>query len=71
MKQFEAEYPELCWSAKRQLEMTAGRLLYSPTNDNVEPEIETATASPVLPFLFLGKWEWEEESGGREDVVAC
>ncbi|XP_076442214.1 dual specificity protein phosphatase 10-like [Babylonia areolata] len=52
MKQFEAEYPELCWNS-RKLEMP-GRLLCSPTNDTIEPEIETATASKVLPFLYLG-----------------
>lgn len=53
MKQFEAEYPELCWSSRKQLEVP-GRLLCSPTNDTIEPEIETATASRVLPFLYLG-----------------
>ncbi|KAL8583539.1 hypothetical protein ACOMHN_054855 [Nucella lapillus] len=53
MKQFEAEYPELCWSSRKQMEMP-GRLLCSPTNDTIEPEIETATASRVLPFLYLG-----------------
>lgn len=53
MKQFEAEYPDLCWSSRRQLEIP-GRLLCSPTNDTVEPEIETATVSQVLPFLYLG-----------------
>ncbi|KAK7089373.1 hypothetical protein V1264_025065 [Littorina saxatilis] len=53
MKQFEAEYPELCWSSRPQLEVP-GRLLCSPTNDTIEPEIETATASQILPFLYLG-----------------
>ncbi|KAL8619751.1 hypothetical protein ACOMHN_025837 [Nucella lapillus] len=55
MKQFEGEHPELCWSCRRVPpgDMPA-RLLSSPTNDLVEPEIETATASAVLPFLYLG-----------------
>lgn len=52
MKQFDMEYPDLCWSS-RKMEVP-GRLLCSPTNDTVEPEIETATASQVLPFLYLG-----------------
>lgn len=52
MKQFEAEYPDLCWSARRQ--DVPDRPLCSPTNDTMEPEIETATASQVLPFLYLG-----------------
>ncbi|XP_076464214.1 dual specificity protein phosphatase 10-like [Babylonia areolata] len=54
MKQFEAEHPELCWSCRRVPGDMPARLLSSPTNDLVEPEIETATASPVLPFLYLG-----------------
>lgn len=31
------------------------RPLYSPTTPIIEPQIETATASEILPFLYLGK----------------
>ena len=70
MKQFEAEFPDLCWSSRKQLEMP-GRLLCSPTNDTVEPEIETATASQVLPFLYLGTFSFPPPPTPTSTPIFC
>lgn len=44
---------DLCDSSIKPQE---ARPLYSPTTPIIEPQIETATASQILPFLYLGKF---------------
>lgn len=58
-KSFSLEQEALCRGTSRSEEITQQALqhqsmLYSPTNGFPEPEIEAATASQVLPFLYLG-----------------
>ncbi|KAL5009121.1 hypothetical protein ScPMuIL_014702 [Solemya velum] len=48
---FCAAHRELCDTHIKSKEQ---RPIYSPTTSVIEPEIETATASQILPFLFLG-----------------
>ncbi|KAL4237319.1 Dual specificity protein phosphatase 10 [Mactra antiquata] len=48
---FQAEYEELC---KSSLKAHEHKPLYSPTTPIIEPAIETATASQIVPFLYLG-----------------
>ncbi|CAG5136200.1 unnamed protein product [Candidula unifasciata] len=52
-KSFSIDHEALCRSSSKALEIHKP-LLYSPTNGVQEPEIEAATASQVLPFLYLG-----------------
>ena len=48
---------DLCDSSIKPQE---ARPLYSPTTPIIEPQIETATASQILPFLYLGKFGYME-----------
>lgn len=50
---FQADHEELC---KSSLKAHEHKPLYSPTTPIIEPAIETATASQILPFLYLGKF---------------
>ncbi|BFZ07246.1 hypothetical protein BsWGS_10285 [Bradybaena similaris] len=52
-KSFSLDHEALCRCSSKSLEVHKP-LLYSPTNGVQEPEIEAATASQVLPFLYLG-----------------
>ncbi|CAL1534021.1 unnamed protein product [Lymnaea stagnalis] len=52
-KSFSIDHEALCRCSSRNIEVLKP-LLYSPTNGVQEPEIEAATASQVLPFLYLG-----------------
>lgn len=52
LDEFQLEYSDLC---KSSLKCHEHKPLYSPTTPIIEPAIETATASQILPFLFLGK----------------
>ncbi|WAR19845.1 DUS10-like protein [Mya arenaria] len=51
LDEFEREYGDLC---KSSLKCHEHKPLYSPTTPIIEPAIETATASQILPFLYLG-----------------
>lgn len=48
---FQADHEDLC---KSSLKAHEHKPLYSPTTPIIEPAIETATASEILPFLYLG-----------------
>ncbi|XP_045170245.1 dual specificity protein phosphatase 10-like [Mercenaria mercenaria] len=48
---FQADHEDLC---KSSLKAHEHKPLYSPTTPIIEPAIETATASQILPFLYLG-----------------
>lgn len=52
IEEFRNEHVDLCDSSVKSQE---ARPLYSPTTPIIEPQIETATASQILPFLYLGK----------------
>ncbi|KAK6180931.1 hypothetical protein SNE40_008895 [Patella caerulea] len=51
LKEFCSRHSELCYSTKNH---EFSRPLVSPTMTIVEPAIETAIASEVLPFVYLG-----------------
>lgn len=51
LEAFVNTHSELCDSSVKSQE---NRPLYSPTTAIIEPQIETAVASKVLPFLYLG-----------------
>ncbi|GFN89334.1 dual specificity protein phosphatase 10 [Plakobranchus ocellatus] len=57
-KSFSLEQESLCCGNGKSEEISQQQqqqaMLYSPTNGYPEPEIEAATASQVLPFLYLG-----------------
>lgn len=48
---FQTDHEDLCKSSLKAIEH---KPLYSPTTPIIEPAIETATASQILPFLYLG-----------------
>ncbi|KAH3850690.1 dual specificity protein phosphatase 10-like [Dreissena polymorpha] len=48
---FQSEHGDMC---KSSLKCHEHKPLYSPTTPIIEPAIETATASQILPFLYLG-----------------
>ncbi|CAG5129700.1 unnamed protein product [Candidula unifasciata] len=52
-KSFSINHEALCRCSSKAIEVHKP-LLYSPTNGVQEPEIEAATASQILPFLYLG-----------------
>ncbi|BFZ11802.1 hypothetical protein BsWGS_14841 [Bradybaena similaris] len=52
-KSFSINHEALCRCSSTAMEVHKP-LLYSPTNGVQEPEIEAATASQILPFLYLG-----------------
>ncbi|XP_011429094.1 LOW QUALITY PROTEIN: dual specificity protein phosphatase 10-like [Crassostrea angulata] len=51
IEEFRNKHLDLCDSSIKSQE---ARPLYSPTTPIIEPQIETATASQILPFLYLG-----------------
>ena len=53
LAEFHARFEQLCNKPKQ----TGTTPLYSPTTPIVSNEIETAVASKVLPFLYIGKQE--------------
>lgn len=53
IEEFRNKHMDLCDSSIKPQE---ARPLYSPTTPIIEPQIETATASQILPFLYLGKF---------------
>ncbi|XP_074654270.1 dual specificity protein phosphatase 10-like isoform X2 [Tubulanus polymorphus] len=50
---FRKQYQGLCENSVKSPRQNCSTL-YSPTSSANEPDIETAKASPVLPFLYLG-----------------
>ena len=52
---FQSQHEDLC---KSSLKAQEHKPLYSPTTPIIEPAIETATASEILPFLYLGRLKW-------------
>ena len=59
LREFQARYSNLCAAPKQRSDGP----LYSPTTPYVEPCIENAPASQVLPFLILGN---ERDSSNAE-----
>lgn len=57
IEEFRNKHMDLCDSSIKSQE---ARPLYSPTTPIIEPQIETATASQILPFLYLGKFYPQE-----------
>lgn len=62
IEEFRNKHLDLCDSSIKSQE---ARPLYSPTTPIIEPQIETATASQILPFLYLGKFPFFPRKSGN------
>ena len=52
LREFQTHYSQLC---EKQKEGDGHCPLYSPTTPAIEPAIDTATASEILPNIYIGK----------------
>jgi len=64
LKEFQAHYSQLC---EKPNEGDGHCPLYSPTTPCIEPAIDTAIASEILPFLYIGN---ERDAANRERLDA-
>lgn len=67
LKRFALEHENLCGSITKSQDSHKA-VLYSPTNGVHEPEIEAATASQVLPFLYLGNERDAKDLSGLRNL---